>query len=257
MKQNYLFAPVIILVILIASFLGSYAYGQSISEDVKVIKVKKQIKPDDNSIEVIVKTIQILEDGKMERIEEFGDIDGLEDSIDKKIEVMLDGLENDLIFIGDDGEHIKIERKGEMVFINKEHDIKNVDSLLDVIEDENGNKVIIVQTRIVLDELTENDINGFKSKALKSGIKEPEFEFVKFYPNPTTDGIHVNFKLSEPGNTSVKISNMVGQVVFEEKLRDFNSEYSRNIQLKEHGLGPFILQILQGKRVISRKIMIE
>lgn len=364
MKKSYLFAPVVILVILIVSFFSSYASAQNKQEDVQVIKVKKQMKTasGDDSVKVIIKTIEIneetgeetvnidslvhiltnelgIDNGKQLKVIEIIDgdttithcwndsladiwihkfeadeanLDGklkkhrvfisdssmkLEYKIDFEFDSLLDPLnkidihtlasedfvtieelietelengetekeikiimhhpDSNIIFINDDGKNIRIERKGEMVFINKEKNVKNVDSLLEVIEDEDGHKVIVVQTRIVLDELTEEETEGLKAQGLKTSKKEPEFDFVKFYPNPAKEGINLNFKLAEQGTTEVKISNMIGQVVFEEKMNNFEGEYNRNIGLKENGSGTYILQIIQGKRVISKKIIVE
>ncbi len=357
MRNNYIFAPIIILIILIATFLGSYVCAQT-----QVIKVKTQVNTESSdSIKVIVKTIELSDGSTAKSINidsiilslsqqyinssqknvkiikiangdtvisgfdndslaniwiekfdendtvEFGkdfnkhvifindssvnfgqyfDYDTLLNSLNKiqfakirgegilniekiieveetdgkickEIKIIMHHSDSNMIFIDDDGENIRIEHKGEMVFINKQDYVKDVDSLLEVIEDKDGHKVIIIKTRIVLDELTENEQEGLKTKGLKTGKKELEFDFVKFYPNPAKEGININFKLTKKGTTEVIISNMVGQKVFEEKLKDFNGEYRRNISLKEYGTGTYILQIVQGQRVISRKIIIE
>jgi len=362
MKQNYLFAPLLILIIVIVSFFTGTASGQNNAENVKVITVKKQIISDSNdSVKVLVKRIEtndelalneenmdsliqeliehqeingekmmkiiqitngdtlitncwddslaniwigkfemdslqglekqiqkrmvFLNDSSIEidfemdfdsildplnkirwefvdgeailEIEKIIETANLEEDVQKEIKVIMHHADSNMVFVGDDGEHIKIERNGEMLFINKKKNVKDVDSLIDVIEDKNGRKVIIVQTRIVLDEFTEDEMEGFKSQGLKTGNKEPEFDYIKFYPNPSTEGINLNFKLAEKGTVEVKISNMIGQAVFEEVLKNFDGEYNRKINLIENGKGTYILQIIQGNRVISRKIIVE
>ncbi|MBI9069088.1 MAG: T9SS type A sorting domain-containing protein [Salinivirgaceae bacterium] len=177
----------------------------------------------------------------------------------KNIEVIVNSGANKghgMIIITDDGENIKIEREGEMVFINKDNNVKDVESNIEVIEDENG-KVIVLQTRIVLDELTKEEQKELKAQGLKTSKKEPAFEYLKFYPNPTYGEFNIQFLLAKKSDIEVKISNMLGQVVFNEKLKGFEGEYRKAVNLKPNGKGNYVLQIIQGDRIISRKIIVE
>lgn len=162
---------------------------------------------------------------------------------------------NQMIFIGDDGEEIKIERNGEMVILNKNNDLENIDN--DVNKNERRKKVMVRHTRIQLDELTESEKSDLKSKGIKTRAKEPEFDYLKFYPNPSEGSINIEFRADKPLNTEVRITNMIGKILYEEKLNNFSGAYNKSINLSENGTGTYLLQIIQGKKVITRKIMVD
>ncbi|MCK9208616.1 MAG: T9SS type A sorting domain-containing protein [Salinivirgaceae bacterium] len=187
-----------------------------------------------------------------------GDVTGLDTLIEKHLEYRMNGNNLDsMIFIGVDGENIRLERGGEMVFINKIDDIEDIDSNIQITSDENGRKVIVLQTRIVLDELTEQDKEDLKAKGITTSKQEPDFDYIKFYPNPSEQTVIIEFRLAKKANCEVRISNLLGQSVYEEKLNDFSGDYKSSVDLKKFGSGTYILQIVQGKKSISRKIIVE
>ena len=50
---------------------------------------------------------------------------------------------------------------------------------------------------------------------------------------------------------------MIGQTVYEEKLKDFQGEYNQSVDVKQFGKGNYILQIIHGNRAVTRKIIVE
>lgn len=187
----------------------------------------------------------------------FNETEGTHFSKDIEVIVNATGKEAEsLIFISDDGENISIERNGEVVFINKGDNVKDINSKLEVIENEDE-QVLVLQTKIVLDKLNKTEQKELKSKGLKTSEKEIDYEYLKFYPNPSYGEFNVQFQLAKPGNVEVKISNMLGKIVFHEQRLNFKGEYQKAIDLKPYGAGNYILQIIQGDRVISRKIIVE
>jgi len=168
-----------------------------------------------------------------------------------------DSIDQNMIVINDDGKYLRIEKNGEIVLINKEKGIKHVNSDIQVVENEKGEKEIVLQTRILLDNLNSSDKKELKSKGVKTNQKEPDFEFIRFYPNPSYDAINISFLLNEKADTEIKIINMIGQTVYEEKLKDFQGEYNQSVDVKQFGKGNYILQIIHGNRAVTRKIIVE
>ncbi len=161
------------------------------------------------------------------------------------------------IVIADDGENIRIEKEGEIVFINKEDCIKNIYSDIEMVQEKNGEKVLVLQTRIVLEDFSDSESKTLKSNGIKTNSKTPEFDYIKFFPNPSKENINIQFKLAKKGDIKLRISNMLGQEIFSDNLHNYEGEYKRNVNLKQHGEGTYILQIIQGKRSITRKIIVE
>lgn len=189
---------------------------------------------------------------------DWNTIDEETNDLEKNIEVIVnsDDDNDNPIFITRDGDKIKIERNGELVFINDDQ-VKNVQSIVQVTKDENGEQVIVLQTRIVLDELSKMEQKELKNKGLQTSKREPKYEYLKFYPNPSYGQFNIQFRLAERGDIEVKIVNMIGKTVFIEKQIDFTGEYNKSVDLTRFGKGNYILQIIQNDRVISRKIIVE
>lgn len=187
-----------------------------------------------------------------------GDLEGLDTLMEKHIEYQLMGNSLDsMIFLSIDGDKIRFEKGGEMVFLDKKEDIDEVESNIQVTRDDKGRKVIVLETRIVLDELSEQEKQELNSNGITTSKQEPEFDYIRFYPNPVDKLITVEFKLSKRMDCEVRIVNMLGQKIYEEKLKDFSGDYKSSIDLKKNGTGTYVLQILQGKKSISRKIIVK
>lgn len=179
---------------------------------------------------------------------------------DPKIKTLIlekSDLNNELIIISDDGENIIIERDGEIIFINKEKQIEKINSNMEILEETNGKNVIIVQTKITLDELNNNDTKSLKSSGIETSSKTPEFDYVKFYADQSENKINIKFKLADRGNITVKVVDMLGRNIFYETRTNFEGEYNQSIDLNSHSKGTYIMQIAQENRSITRKIMVE
>ena len=77
------------------------------------------------------------------------------------------------------------------------------------------------------------------------------------YPNPTTDFLTLDFYATIKGNYSVKIISSNGEQVYEDKILDFNGDYSKNINLSNLAKGNYIIQIHSDHQVVYRKILLQ
>ena len=77
------------------------------------------------------------------------------------------------------------------------------------------------------------------------------------YPNPTTDFLTLDFYATVKGNYSVKIISSNGEQVYEDKILDFNGDYSKNINLSNLAKGNYIIQIHSDHQVVYRKILLQ
>jgi hypothetical protein len=190
-------------------------------------------------------------------MEWFGEMKEIDSIMQQNFTFNEDETGNQMIFISDNGKEINIERNGEIVFINKNNKVDSIENEIMVTKNGDGKKVLVLQTHIQLDDLTESEKSDLKSKGIKTGVKEPEFDYLKFYPNPSKGTVNIQFSLAKPIDTEVRITNMLGKILFEEKLKDFSGEYNKSINLNEYSKGTYLLQIVQGKKAISRKIIVD
>lgn len=85
---------------------------------------------------------------------------------------------------------------------------------------------------------------------------DPPIEVKSLGPNPFSDQLNIEYKLAQPGETSIMIFNMSGQVVFETKKNDDIGNNSF-IYTDDKNLPPanYILQIINGNEKVSKKII--
>lgn len=80
---------------------------------------------------------------------------------------------------------------------------------------------------------------------------------VSVYPNPSSGMVTVHLNQTEKLKTRIEISDAQGKVVFKDNLGNFSGEYTKELDLKKHGAGTYIIQIEQGNQVSSEKIVIQ
>lgn len=97
---------------------------------------------------------------------------------------------------------------------------------------------------------------GKKGKVDESNVLE--LDDLVFFPNPSSNGrVKVRFKLPEEGELSIKVSNLEGKEVFSRYFERFGGTYSEMIDLSGQKDGIYLLEIGQGKKRVTKKIVIN
>jgi hypothetical protein len=115
----------------------------------------------------------------------------------------------------------------------------------------NGKKVIVKSSVIVIDDAdSKKDGRKEKSKDKESA------EDLKFYPNPSDGKFTVEYDLKSKETAVLTITDASGKQLFKDEIRG-GGKYVKQIDLGGKGKGVFILNLQQGRKSISRKIVIE
>ena len=147
-----------------------------------------------------------------------------------------------MIFISDDGKTSKMEGNHEMV--------------IDVnVESDNGKemKKIVIISKMTKTEKSSKDIPA----SVDIDKQELAVDKLRFSPNPNNGKFDLNFKLKDKKKVQVKIVDMQGKEVYNETVKDFDGKYSNKIDISENGEGIYILQIVQGNKASTSKIVIK
>ncbi|MBK7873106.1 MAG: TonB family protein [Saprospiraceae bacterium] len=83
-----------------------------------------------------------------------------------------------------------------------------------------------------------------------------QLENFKVSPNPTNGLLNLYFK-AEKKPTNIAVFDASGKGIFSFQLKNFNGEYSDTFDLSEFNKGILILQIRQGEKVFSEKIVLQ
>ena len=76
-------------------------------------------------------------------------------------------------------------------------------------------------------------------------------------PNPATNNLSISFMNNKTENSSLKMFNLNGQVVFSENLYQFVGSYAKTIDVSEFPKGIYNLQLISSGGLINKKVVIE
>jgi hypothetical protein len=77
------------------------------------------------------------------------------------------------------------------------------------------------------------------------------------YPNPSNDIFNISFVSEEVQDLSIRVVNMLGEVVYTEGLEKFVGEYTKQINLKGYTKGVYFLEIVTNQGVVNKKIVLQ
>lgn len=107
------------------------------------------------------------------------------------------------------------------------------------------------------------DMDKADSDKLKSlGVNMPvinnlRLEKINLYPNPSKGMFKLQFDLPEKGQTEVKVFNAAGRTIYEYELGNFSGDFSDEVDISQNGTGTYFLQIRQGDKYASKKIILQ
>jgi hypothetical protein len=124
----------------------------------------------------------------------------------------------------------------------------NIDIDIDMsTSDPSGKKITKV---IVARSVTIEDMEASKKS------KELSIEELKFYPNPTNGQFTLEFFVPSKGTTNITINDMNGKLVYANSVEGEGS-HKKEIDISNAGNGMYILNLSQGKKSTSKKIVID
>lgn len=102
----------------------------------------------------------------------------------------------------------------------------------------------------------EEEIMG--KRGAKTDIEELMFENVSFYPNPNNGKFNLAFGVKQPLETTVRLLDISGKEIFEEKLGEFEGTYNKQLDVSDKTQnGVYLLQIQRGDGVLNKKVVVQ
>lgn len=124
-------------------------------------------------------------------------------------------------------------------------------------DEDSGNQTarILFRKKVTISKLHESEAVLDKMASKKMGALDP-LELI-YYPNPSNGRFTLKMKLNGNQPLGVSITDLSGKVIFEEQLKTFDGNYSREFDLTGQPAGIYLLQVVQGNNRLVRKIMIN
>lgn len=119
-------------------------------------------------------------------------------------------------------------------------------------KDGKGMTRVIVRTTVKIEDM-EKPLN---EKSAEKNKNELKLEGLNFYPNPNDGRFTIDFETGGRQPVIIKITDINGRQVYQEEVKA-NGRYSTQVDLSQQGKGTYILSLQQGKRSITKKIVIE
>lgn len=83
-------------------------------------------------------------------------------------------------------------------------------------------------------------------------VSIPDF-FVTLYPNPVVDSFTIKVANAPEGPLTIKITNLLGQVLYQGQLPSFQSQ--KTIPFGSYPNGTFLVQLFSGSQIVTKKII--
>ncbi len=80
---------------------------------------------------------------------------------------------------------------------------------------------------------------------------------LKFSPNPNDGHFNLSFELPETTPAKIAVYSMEGRKVYSKKIRQPEGTFSEDIDISKSGSGTYFLQITQGDKAQTKKIVIQ
>jgi hypothetical protein len=101
--------------------------------------------------------------------------------------------------------------------------------------------------------------------ALSRGLKDAEENsFLDVFPNPTDGTFQIMYfsKSTSPpagwgGTLVINITNSNFKLVYTETVLDFDGEYNRTIDLKKEGSDTYLIELVAGKKIMTKREIVN
>lgn len=90
----------------------------------------------------------------------------------------------------------------------------------------------------------------------KKNAKEPEVENLGFYPNPSEGDFTVRYESKSEDPIRISVKDISGREVYAETISAIGI-VKRQIDLGDKPAGSYVLQLQQGKKIVSKKLIIQ
>lgn len=113
-------------------------------------------------------------------------------------------------------------------------------------------------------EVDMEDVSQAEAEEMKEGkgidmplVNNLEIERLNVFPNPTNGLFELRFNLPGQGNTSISVFNAAGAQVYRTELGRFTGDFRDRIDIGNQMAGSYFIMIQQGKRSISKKLILQ
>jgi len=251
---------------------GSKWAGKSCSGIAKAdnVEIIKEIDEDGNEVtKILIDGVELEIDGENMMSMHGGENEWSEKDGDKLMKVMImktdDGEGNVLVkkcYIGGDDCMMKCcEGKNRPSCCKKGMKFSGEDGEEDIFV-----KVINVdgvekKCVVIIKNMSDDDETQLKKEAPEAipNLEKSELAVsgLVFSPNPSDGHFNLSFELGERTPAKIAVYSMEGRKVYSQKIKQPEGIFSEDIDISKYGSGTYFLQITQGDKAQTKKVVIQ
>ncbi|PVY41300.1 T9SS type A sorting domain-containing protein [Pontibacter virosus] len=121
-------------------------------------------------------------------------------------------------------------------------------------------RAVFIMRKAKVEDVTKADKEQLKATGAPVEMKSREelkVEEINFSPNPNNGRFNLKFSLKNKGTTVVRVMDDKGQEVFVDTVEKLAGTYEREIDLTPFGRGLYFLQVAQGDRYHTKKVLVQ
>ena len=94
-----------------------------------------------------------------------------------------------------------------------------------------------------------------ESECVNVSVNEIGLNNLMIYPNPSKDIFNLELSTNNINNISVKIINIVGEIIFEDNLTRYSGTYKQTVDLTSYSIGVYLFKLDTDNGTIIKKLI--
>jgi hypothetical protein len=78
----------------------------------------------------------------------------------------------------------------------------------------------------------------------------------KVFPVPSEGEVHLHLDAMERGDYLIELTNVIGEVIYTERMKDFSGKFMHTLDLGECGTGVYFVRLQNSGHALTRKVIV-
>lgn len=110
--------------------------------------------------------------------------------------------------------------------------------------------------KVEVQDLSDTDSGIMRNQGIAT-INNLSVENISLFPNPNKGMFRLEFELPNSGDTSIKVFNSSGRIIYSFDLGEYSGLFSDEVDISQNGPGAYFLNVTQGNSSVTKKIMLQ
>ena len=102
-----------------------------------------------------------------------------------------------------------------------------------------------------------SSLSSCETECINVSVHEIGLSNFKIYPNPSRDIFNLEFLSGKEQSIELRVTNLVGEIIFTEDLMNFQGEYYHSFNFSEYSKGIYLLEINTDNGMVNRRLILQ